>query len=114
VEGLSGARENMSVKGTNVWCGSGNVASDVHYGETGRGDSACNFRICVEEAHKPLVYVRVNVYGGNVDVCKMRSLGRGDYVIVEGELMNRKGQDDFLTEIRCKKIVITDGRRKNG
>ena len=102
------------MKGTNVWHGSGNIASDVHFGRTGKGDEACNFRLVVEQAHKPLLYIRINVYGGNVDVCRMRNLGRGDYVVIDGELMNRKGQDEYLTEIRCREIVIaSNNRRRN-
>ena len=40
-----------------------------------------------------------------------------DLVIIEGELMNRRGQDDTLTEIRCKEIVIFkqgERRQSNG
>lgn len=102
-------------KGTNVSALSGNVASDVAYGRTGRrGEPACNFRVVMEQAHRPLVYVRVNVYGGNVDVCKLRKLAKGDYVVIVGELMNRDGQDGMLTEIRCLDIVIhSSNRRRN-
>ena len=101
-------------KGTNVWTGSGNVASDIQYGKTGKKDEdACNFRIAIEKAHRPLVFVRINIYGGNVDVCKMRGLKKGDYVIVSGELMNRDGRDGTITEVRCMDLVIksSDKRR---
>jgi len=33
-------------------------------------------------------------------------LSKGDFVVIDGELMNRKGQDELLTEIRCTEIVI--------
>lgn len=97
------------MKGTNVWHGSGNIASDVSYGRTGKGEAAANFKLVVEQSHKQLTFVRVNVYGGNVEVCRMRDLRKGDYVIVHGELMNRSGHQsygDTLTEIRCLEIVI--------
>jgi hypothetical protein len=94
------------VKGTNSWSGSGNVAGDVFYGRTGSGDPACNFKIVIEEAHKPLVYVRINVYGGFVDICQHRELKKGNYVVVGGELMNRKGREGTLVEVRCAKLVI--------
>jgi len=110
------------LKGTNVWHGSGNIASEVSYGRTGRGEAACNFRIIIEQAHKQLSFVRVNVYGGNVEVCRLRDLSRGDYVIIHGELMNRQGNQtpgEMLTEVRCLEIVIIGqqecvaGRRGN-
>jgi single-stranded DNA-binding protein len=103
------------MKGTNTWTGSGNVASDVLYGETKTGDKACNFKLAIEQSHKSLVFVRINAYAGNVEVCQARRLKKGDYVVVEGELMNRRGQDDTVTEIRCKTIVIPprSDRREN-
>jgi len=93
-------------KGTNVWHGSGNVASDVFYGKTKSGDDACNFKVAIEQAHKPLLYVRINVYAGHVEVCRKRQLTKGDYVVIDGELMNRRGQNDTLIEVRCKEIII--------
>lgn len=104
-------------RGTNAWHGSGNVASDVAYGETHAGDPACNFRIAVEQPHKQLSYFRVNAYGRNASDCRKKSLGKGDYVVIDGELMNRKGQDELLTEIRVTEIVIHpkgDRRSNNG
>lgn len=95
------------VLGMNVWSGAGNVASDVHYGVTGQQKSACNFKLCIEEPQRPMVYVRVNLYGENVDVCQRRALMKGDYVVVCGELMNRQGRaDDTLLEVRCTQLVI--------
>lgn len=96
----------MVQRGTNVWHGSGNVASDVSYGETSAKDLACNFRIAVEQPHKQVCYFRVNVYGRNAVACQKRKLRKGDYVVIVGELMNRDGQGDVLTEVRCKEIVI--------
>ena len=103
-------------KGTNGWHGSGNVASEVQYGQTKSGDVACNFKLVIEQAHKALVYLRINVYGGNVEVCRKRNLGIGDYVVIGGELMNREGRAATLTEVRCLSIVITheDRRHRNG
>ena len=102
----------MVQRGTNSWDGSGNVASDVYYGKTSAGDLACNFRLAVEQSHKQLSYFRVNVYGRNAEICEKRRLSKGDYVVIDGELMNRPGRDDVLTEIRCKEIVIHTRRRE--
>ena len=102
------------MKGTNGWHGSGNLSTRVSYGRTGAGDEACNFKVAVEKAHAPVVFVRINVYGGNVEVCKIRDLERGDYVVIEGELMNRKrvigSESVTLVEVRCNKIIINPGR----
>lgn len=93
-------------RGINSWDGSGNVASDVSYGKTSSGDLACNFRLAIERQNQQVSYFRVNVYGRNADVCQARQLKKGDYVVINGELMNRSGREEILTEIRCKEIVI--------
>jgi single-stranded DNA-binding protein len=97
-------------RGTNAWHGSGNVASDVSYGKTHGSDDACNFRIAIEQAHKQLLYIRINVYGGNVEVCRLRNLSKGDYVVIDGELMSRQGKETTVIEVRCKEIVIRSKR----
>ncbi len=94
------------MRGSDVWHGSGNVVTDILFSETRGGDPACSFRMAIDKAHKSTVYVRINVYGGNVHVIKKRGLDRGDYCIIGGELMNRRGQGETLTEIRCLEIVI--------
>lgn len=99
-------------RGLNVWIGSGNIASDLSYGKTHGGDDACNFRLAVEQAYKQVLYVRVNIYGRNVFACERNKLMKGDYVSIEGELMNRKGQEDTLTEVRCKDIVFHSRNRR--
>ena len=102
----------MAQRGTNSWDGSGNVASDVAFGETSNMELACNFRLAVERANRQVAYFRVNVYGRSAEVCRSRDLRKGDYVIISGELMNRTGRDEILTEIRCKEIVIQNRRPK--
>lgn len=101
-------------RGTNAWHGSGNVASDVAYGETRAGDTACNFRLVIEQPHKPLSYFRVNAYGRNASDCQNKKLAKGDYVVIDGELMNRQGKEELLTEIRCTEIVIHPRGDKRG
>lgn len=99
-------------RGTNSWSGSGNVASDVAYGRTSKEDLACNFRLAVEQGKNYTGYFRVNVYGPEALSCQRKYLGKGDYVVIEGELMNRSGEHDILTEIRCTRIVIQ--KKKEG
>jgi single-stranded DNA-binding protein len=82
------------------------VAGDVLFNPTRKGDRAASFRIAIEQPHKTVVFVRINVYGGNVDAIRERGLKKGDYVVVDGELMNRRGPSDTLTEVRCSNVVI--------
>jgi len=93
-------------KGTNNWSGSGNVCSNVVYNKTRAGEQACGFRIVIKEPHMPPLYLRVNLYGANVEICKSFALTRGDFIVVAGGLMSRMGRDDELIEVRGKKIVI--------
>ena len=94
------------MKGINV-CGiSGHVASDILISTTKSGDDACSFRFAIDQGHKATVFVRVNAYGGNVDVIKRRNMKKGDYAIIGAELMNRQGRNDVITELRCGSIVI--------
>lgn len=94
------------MKGINV-CGiSGHVASDILFSKTRSGDSACSFRFAIDQGHKATVFIRVNVYGGNVEVIKSRQMRKGDYAVINGELMNRQGHNDVITEVRCGSIVI--------
>jgi single-stranded DNA-binding protein len=101
-------------RGTNSWHGSGQLVSDVKYGGTRNGGPACSFRIAINQLRKPTIYIRVNVYGGNVEVCRKFTLGKGDFVVVAGELMSRNGKDEVLTEVRCRDIVIKSEGERNG
>jgi single-stranded DNA-binding protein len=103
------------VKGTNHWDGSGNVSTEVEYGETGSGEPACNFRIAVERSNKQLLFLRINVYGDLVSLCKVKDLRTGDYVVISGELMGRErrlgGRRVTLIECRCLELIINPGNR---
>lgn len=97
----------MAAKGINSFDGSGNVASEVLFSETRGGEPACSFRLAIEQSHKATVFVRVNAYGGIVEVIRRRGLSSGDYCVVSGELMNRRSREqDLLTEIRVVHLAI--------
>ena len=104
------------MKGTNSWDGSGNLSTEVDYGETGTGEQACNFGVAVERSNKQVVFVRVNVYGDLVSLCQTKKLDVGDFVVVSGELMSREwrfsGRRVTLIEIRCKELIINPGNKK--
>jgi len=104
------------MKGINDWHGAGNLSTNVSYGATKSGDEACNFKVALEKSHTPTVFVRINVYGGFLEVCRARDLKKGDYVVVQGELMNRQREigGDLITlvEVRCTGLVIEPGHNK--
>lgn len=99
------------MNGINSYACSGNIASDILFSETKSGDAACSFKLAVEQIYKPTVFIRINVYGGNVGVVKGRNAQRGDYIVVSGELMARK---QALIEVRCKDIVILSRDKQRG
>ncbi len=94
-------------RGTNLVGVSGNVGGEISFGETHGGDPFCSFQIAVEARNKAVTWVRVNIYGPLVNICKER-LKRGLYVSVKGELMNRSNNTDF-TEVRCEDIAFVHG-----
>lgn len=76
------------------------------------GKPACSFEIAshrvVPGGGQVKAYVRVNVYiEALVRLCEDR-LSKGEYVIVDGELMNRDGQHGELTEIRARELIFVD------
>lgn len=95
------------MRGINRWTGSGNVG-DVIFGKTRNDTSACSFMLATEKAQNEPVWVRINVYGQLAAICGSK-LNKGDYVMVDGELMNRssKVDSDKMVEIRCMDIVFT-------
>jgi single-stranded DNA-binding protein len=102
----------VKTRGTNAWHGSGSVCSDVVYNKTRSGEEACGFRVAINEPHKPTIYIRVNLYGSNVLGCRKLGLGKGDYVIINGELMIRMGREEELLEVRGHKISILKDRKE--
>jgi len=86
---------------------SGNVG-EVTFSTTGSNVPCCSFFIASERQGYDAVWVRVNVYGKNTNICKDK-LAKGVYVIVKGEMMNRTSggkNEKFLTEVRCHEIVF--------
>jgi single-stranded DNA-binding protein len=98
------------MRGVNKVVISGNVTSDISFGQTRGGSEVCTFEMVSERpsangGHR--VYAKINVYmEALVAVCKDR-LEKSRYVIVEGELMNRDGRSEELTEVRARDIIFT-------
>jgi len=91
-------------KATNRWIGSGNVAS-IDRGVTGSGEEARSLKVLVERRHACL-YLRANAFDSVARSVDDAGIGVGDYVLIEGEIMNRKVQDRWLSEIRCQDITL--------
>lgn len=51
-------------------------------------------------------WVKVNVYIESLIKTCRKMLNCGGYVIVEGELMNREGKYEQLTEVRAREIIF--------
>lgn len=95
-------------RGINRWVGGGNAGGDILYGETNRGDAVCTFQIACEDRVGEVTWVRCNVYGSLVEVCR-KLLKRGTYVVVDGKLMNRTDGPETV-EVRCKELVFLGGK----
>jgi len=88
---------------------SGNVSGSINFGQTGDGTEACSFSVASDRTRADntiTAWVRCNVYGDLVRICKSK-LDKGVYVSIVGELMNRDaGNAKELLEIRVNEIVF--------
>ena len=55
-------------------------------------------------SHK--VFAKINVYMDHLVARCRERLKSGGYVIIEGELMNRDGRSEALTEVRARDLVF--------
>ena len=97
------------MRGVNKIVISGNVTSEVKYNQTHRGVDVCTFGIVSERSsgsgsHK--VFAKINVYMDHLVLRCRDRLKSGGYVIIEGELMNRDGRSEALTEVRARDLVF--------
>lgn len=100
-------------RGLNNFSGAGNVSGPIKFGSTGQGDLACSFMLVMDKKNQQVsTWVRINVYGPLVKICETK-LKKGDYLVVEGELMNRQrvaveaeGDTQILTEVRARDIIF--------
>ena len=101
------------MRGVNKIVISGNVTNATKFNTIRSGQEVCTFGLVSERSsgagsHK--VYAKINVYMEHL-VTRCRDwLDTGGYVIVEGELMNRDGRSEALTEVRARDIVFVEGR----
>lgn len=97
------------MRGINRIIISGNVTADGNFHTMQDGSLVCSFGIASDRHTRGDIitaFTRVNVYIENLaKICQQR-LRKGCYVLVEGELMNRSGTHEELTEIRAREILF--------
>ena len=100
------------MRGFNRVVVSGNATDKTSFSQTDNGTPTCTFTLASDRHTRDAVvtvFVKVNAYGRQlVELCRAR-LGRGSYVLVEGELMNRDGRLGELTEVRAKDLIFMAG-----
>jgi hypothetical protein len=94
------------MRGTNSWYGSGNVGASIRYARTRESVECCSFVLAIDDRNTT-TRVRVNVYGGLVEICR-KKLRSGKYAIIHGELMNRLGvsKGEIILETRARNIIF--------
>jgi single-stranded DNA-binding protein len=100
-------RIKMKIRGINSTVFGGNI-SKVEYAKTDKGQPCCTFAIA-SEIDGRVTWARINVYGELVNICDRFSLSKGDYVAVQGSLMNRNKSGNtevVFLEIRAFDIVF--------
>jgi single-stranded DNA-binding protein len=101
------------MRGVNYVVISGNVSGRINFGTMGDGTEVLSFQVASDRwanGSRMTVWVKINVYIDQlVRICKTK-LKKGEYVIVQGELMNREGNHGELTEVRAREILFVNGR----
>lgn len=106
-------RQESSVgqRGINVVAVSGNVTESITFSQTNSGHGVCSFALVTEQKEEKTTFVRVNVFQeGLIKLCRDR-LRKGLYVVVTGELMNRKSSSQ--TEVRAHDVVFERERQRH-
>lgn len=99
----------------NICVLSGNV-SEIQYAVTEvHGDEAASFTLFVADDSERTTLARVNVFGSLVRLCRLVNLERGDYVLVEGRLMNRtlRSTKAMALEIKAKDLKVIANKKSN-
>ena len=98
------------MRGINKVLVAGNVGRNISFDTTDTTkEAACSFRVFSDRGRGDnlvTAWVRVNVYGeGLVGLVRDR-IERGSYVLIDGELMNRRTKTGVYTELRARDIVV--------
>lgn len=98
------------MRGINKVVLSGHITGRGDYDEK-KGQLRCSFQVASDRhSHGDVItaVIRVNVFIDALARMCERKLTKDLYVIVEGELMNRGGQHEKLTEVRARQIIFVD------
>ena len=100
------------MKGINNSTISGNVGT-MYFSKTSTGITAYSMLVAIDSKRSNPVWVRVNVFGALAKKCSDK-IEKGDYVIAQGELMERRieSADVTLLEIRAKEVVFGSTMRQ--
>lgn len=79
----------------------GHVGSINTYETTHKKDTVLTFMLCVEEEENDTVWIKVNAYKKIADKLK-KYLNKGDFVLVEGKIINRKIRSSELVTLELK------------
>jgi single-stranded DNA-binding protein len=85
----------------------------MYTSKTGAGVTAYSMLVAVDSNKGGPVWVRVNVFGSLAKKCSDK-IDKGDYVLVNGEMMERKVHENDITllEVRAKEIVFGSTMRQ--
>ena len=93
-------------RGYSSFTGTGDVGEPIKFGQTSHREECCSFMLAIQKRDQArATWVKINVYGGNVAICKTR-LRVGGNVSVKGEAMNRDTNGFITTEFRADEIVF--------
>lgn len=79
----------------------GNVGAVIFTQTNTKKDPICTFMLCAETEENFTTWVKVSAYGKRALFCKDR-LKKGDYVYVEGELVNRESRYSPYPDLEFK------------
>jgi single-stranded DNA-binding protein len=105
------------IRGVNRVVVSGRTFGRPYFNETSNNSSAASFFITSERhTHDAVVRVRIkiNAYGDGLVRLLQVKLVSGVYVLVDGELMNRKGQHEELIEVRATQVIFPEEDQNAG
>ena len=99
--------------GLNMNVLSGNVGS-VKISKTSTDVTAFSMLVAIDIKNGETLWIRVNVYGSLGKKCA-DNIDKGDFVVVVGELMERKKSDNQVTfiEIRAKEVIFGSSLKKD-
>lgn len=96
------------MRGMNIVVLSGNVVGELIRSER---PEACSFLLVSmrkgADGKNLEVVTRINVYARALLTIALREVGRGSYVTVRGELMNREVSHGRVTEVRAHELYVT-------